>query len=159
MKKSTFQKLATNGFLYRLFLLYSLPLAFVTGIKVKELNEKGAMTTVKYRWINKNPFKSMYFAVLAMAAEMSTGILLIDGTRNSKPAISMLVVKNSAEYFKKAVGKITFTCTDGALIADSIKKAKESGQGVLIETKTIGKDESGDIVAEFVFTWSMKAKA
>ncbi len=159
MKTSTFQKVATNSFLHKLYLLKSLPMAFIAGIKVKELNDKGAVTTVKYRWLNQNPFHSMYFAVLAMAAEMSTGIILINGTYNSKPAISMLVVKNTAAYYKKAVGKITFTCTDGALIAGLIKQAKESGEGVLIETKTVGKNESGDIVAEFVFTWSMKAKS
>ncbi len=159
MAPSKFRKLVSSNFLFKLYLLKGLPMAFIAGIKVKELTDKGASTTVKYGWVNQNPFKSMYFAVLAMAAEMSTGILLIDGTYNSKPAISMLIVKNSASYHKKAVGKITFTCLDGDLIADSIKKAKESGEGILVETKTIGKDESGDIVAEFTFTWSMKAKS
>jgi hypothetical protein len=93
-----------------------------------------------------------------MAAEMSTGILLLYETQNSNPTISMLIVKNNAAYFKKAIGKITFTCLDGKLVADSIKKAKETGEGVLIDTKTVGKDEAGDIVAEFGFTWSVKAK-
>ncbi len=156
---SKFRKLISNGFLFKLYLLKGLPMAFLAGIKVSALSDTGASTTVKYGWINQNPFRSIYFAVLSMAAEMSTGILLIDQTFNSKPVISMLIVKNSASYHKKAVGKITFTCSDGNLVAESIKKAKESGKGILIDAKTIGKDESGDIVAEFNFTWSVKAKA
>ena len=34
-------------------------------------------STVKHRWINQNPFNSMYFAVQAMAAELSTGALVM----------------------------------------------------------------------------------
>lgn len=158
METTTFKKLATNGFLLNIFLLVTLPMAFMAGIKVKHIDDVGASTTVKYGWMTKNPFKSMYFAVLAMAAEMSTGILLIIGTRNSKPEISMLVVKNSAEYFKKAIGTITFTCLDAGLISDSIKKAKETGEGLLVVTKTTGRDQAGDVVAEFEFIWSIKAK-
>jgi hypothetical protein len=32
---------------------------------------------VKHRWINQNPFNSMYFAVQAMAAELATGALVM----------------------------------------------------------------------------------
>lgn len=153
------KKLITNRFLFALFLLQKLPMGFIAGLKVIELNEQGAKTTVKYKWLNQNPFGSVYFAVLSMAAELSTGIILMNGVFNSKPAISMLVVKNSATYTKKAVGKITFTCADGKLISDSIKKAKETGEGVIIEAKTVGKDEKGDTVAEFLFVWSIKVKS
>jgi hypothetical protein len=45
------------------------------------------------------------FACLAMAAEMSTGVLAMAHVYKRKPAISMLVVKMEAEYFKKATGK------------------------------------------------------
>ncbi len=158
MDKIQYQKRVTNGFLLSLYLLNGLPMAFLAGIKVKELNENRASTTVKYGWLNKNPFRSIYFAVLSMAAEMSTGILLLYETQDSKPLVSMLIVKNNAAYLKKAVGKITFTCENGKLVADSIKKAKETGEGILIETKTVGKDEAGDVVAEFGFTWSVKVK-
>jgi Domain of unknown function (DUF4442) len=159
MENTRFEKLATNGFLFSLGMLYSMPMGFIAGLRIKKLTEDSASTTVKSGWINNNPFRSMYFAVLSMAAELSTGVLLIRGTQNSKPATSMLVVKNSASYFKKAVGKITFTCVDGKLITDSINKAKQTGEGVLIETKTIGKDSAGDVVAEFEFTWSIKVKS
>jgi hypothetical protein len=32
---------------------------------------------LKHRWINQNPFNSMYFAVQAMAAELATGALVM----------------------------------------------------------------------------------
>lgn len=159
METTKFQKLVNNPFLFRLYLLQKLPLAFIAGIRVKELSAENAITTVKFGWLTQNPFRSMYFACLAMAAEMSTGLLVINGVYNSKPAISMLIVKNQAIYNKKAIGKITFICADGNLVNDAVNKAKVSGESVEINTTSIGKDEAGDIVAEFIFTWSMKAKA
>ncbi|MES2141170.1 MAG: DUF4442 domain-containing protein [Bacteroidota bacterium] len=158
MSATKFQKLITNPFLFRLYLLKKLPLAFIAGIRVRELSDERAVTTVKYGWLTQNPFRSMYFACLSMAAEMSTGLLVLNGVYNSKPAVSMLIIKNQAVYHKKAIGNITFTCSDGNLINSLINKAKVSGESVLVDTTSIGRDETGDVVAEFTFTWSMKAK-
>jgi len=158
MSTSKFQKLVNNNFLFRFYLLKSLPLAFVAGIRVKELINESCVTTVKYCWLTQNPFRSMYFACQTMAAEMSTGLLLINHIYKSTPRVSMLIVQNKAVYHKKAVGRITFVCLDGTAIFESINKAKSTSESVLIDTIAIGKDESGDIVAEFTFTWSVKIK-
>jgi hypothetical protein len=155
---SKFQKLVNNRFLFRLYLLQRLPLAFIAGIKVKKLDNELSITTVKYKWLTQNPFRSMYFACLAMAAEMSTGLLIINGTYRSNPAISMLIISNQATYHKKAVGKITFTCSDGKYIAETVEKAKQTKEAYVVALRSVGVDETGDKVAEFVFSWSMKAK-
>lgn len=158
MSAIKFQKLVNNSFLFRLYLLKSLPLAFIAGIKVKELTNVHAIVSVKYKWLTQNPFRSMYFASQAMAAEMSTGLLVMNYTYQAKPSVSMLIIANNATYMKKATGKITFTCYDGNHILESINKSKQSGEGVVIDLKSVGKDEHGDVVSEFIFTWSLKAK-
>ncbi len=159
MSDSKFQKLANNSFLFRLYLLKSLPMAFIAGIRVKELTQEKAITTVKFKWLTQNPFRSMYFACEAMAAEMSTGLLVMNAIYKSSPPISMLIIENKASYYKKAVGKITFTCSDGKIISEIINKVKQSGESISADIKSVGVDESGDKVAEFVFTWSLKAKS
>lgn len=153
-----FQKQVNNPFLMRLFLLKSLPMAFFAGIKVKYLNDQEAVTLIRYSWLTQNPFRSMYFACQAMAAEMSTGLLVMNGIYGSTPGISMLIIKNEANYFKKATGKISFACNEGDLIVAAILRAKESGEGVVLPLRSVGKDEKGEIVSEFIFTWSLKAK-
>ena len=158
MSAQKFQKLVNNSFLFRVFLLKSLPLAFIAGIRVKQLTNELAITTVKFKWLTQNPFKSMYFASQAMAAEMSTGLLVMNHTYQAKPSVSMLITSNTAVYMKKAVGKITFICDDGDKVAESINKSKQSGEGMVIGLKSVGKDELGDVVSEFIFTWSLKAK-
>ena len=159
MSKSKFQKLANNNFLFRLYMLKSLPMAFIAGIKVKELTKEKAITTVKFKWLTQNPFRSMYFACEAMAAEMSTGLLVLNSIYKSSPTISTLIVENKALYFKKAVGKITFSCIDDVNISAIIDKAKQHGEPVKIDLKSIGIDEEGEKVAEFIFTWSLKVKS
>jgi len=158
MSTTKFQKLVNNRFLFRLFLLKSLPMAFIAGIRVKELTGEKAITSVKFGWLTQNPFRSMYFACEAMAAEMSTGLLLMNGTYNSSPPVSMLVRENKAVFYKKAVGRITFTCNDGKIVEETIAKAKQSGESATVDLKSLGTDAIGDKVAEFTFTWSVKVK-
>lgn len=158
MSNTKFQKLVNNSFLFRLYLLKSLPLAFIAGIRIKELSDHKAITSIKYGWLTQNPFRSMYFACQAMAAEMSTGLLVLNHVYGSKPPVSMLIIKNQAVYLKKAIGKITFTCLDGDHVAKIIARTKETGEGITTDLKSIGIDESGDTVAEFIFTWSVRAK-
>jgi hypothetical protein len=62
-----FIKRIKNPFLFRLFLFIRLPMAFIAGVRVKQVDAEVCEITVPYRWINQNPFGSTYFAVMAMA--------------------------------------------------------------------------------------------
>jgi hypothetical protein len=159
MPQSKFQKLVNNRFLFGIYLFKSLPAAFFAGIRVQQLDDEKAIVTVKYKWLTQNPFRSMYFACQAMAAEMTTGLLVMNSIENSGVPISMLIVKNQSVFLKKATGKITFICNDGNHIKEQISKLKNTNEGITSDLKSIGVDEIGDIVAEFVFTWSLKSKS
>ncbi len=156
-----FDKFATriaNPIYLRLFLIAKLPSAYFSGVRVKFANENMCMVTVPFKWFSKNPFKSTYFACLAMAAEMSTGVLAMGHTYKKEPKISMLVRKIEGNFFKKATGRTTFTCEDGKRIESAIKETIASGKSVLINTYSTGKDKDGETIAEFVVAWSFKAK-
>jgi hypothetical protein len=141
------------------FLMFKLPSAFICGVKLKELNSEKAMVSVKHRWINQNPFNSMYFAVQSMAAELSTGAIVIKKIKESNKNISMLVTNHQGSFTKKAVGIIKFTCKDGILIDEALKRTIESGEGQKITMKSVGIDENGDQVSEYQFEWSVKLKS
>ncbi|MBC7587725.1 MAG: DUF4442 domain-containing protein [Chitinophagaceae bacterium] len=139
-------------------MLSKLPMGFVSGLKIVQLEEAVAGVGVQFKWINQNPFRSIYFAVLSMAAELSTGILAFGQIYQSKPLVSMLVTKMEAEFYKKAVGKIIFTCNDGKAIAHAIQQTISTGEGINVTCTSIGVDEQGDEVAKFVFVWSYRRK-
>jgi hypothetical protein len=143
---------------FRLFLLKKLPSAFFSGVRIKYADESKAIVTVPYKWFSTNPFKSTYFACLSMAAEMSTGILAMAHIYEQTPQMSMLVVKTEGTYSKKATGITTFTCEDGLLIENAIREAMASGKGTSLSARSVGIDKNGDVVAEFIISWSFKAK-
>ena len=140
------------------FLFFKLPSAFWCGVRVKSITAEKCEVTVKHRWFNQNPFKSMYFAVQAMAAELTTGALVMYKIKRSGKKISMLVANNKGNFTKKATGKITFTCNDGHLIEEAIQKTIATGEGQTFWMKSIGKDEKGDQVSELDFEWSVRSK-
>jgi hypothetical protein len=143
---------------FNFFLFFKLPSAFWTGVRVKSISEEKCVVTVKHRWFNQNPFKSMYFAVQAMAAELTTGALVMMQITESKKNISMLVSNNKGNFSKKATGRITFTCNDGRLIKEAIQKAVATGEGQTIWMKSIGINQKGEQVSEMDFEWSVKVK-
>lgn len=140
------------------FVLFKLPSAFICGVRVKEIDDNKCVVTVKHRWMNQNPFNSMYFAVQAMAAELTTGALVIAGIQKSGRKISMLVANNKGNFTKKATGRITFVCNDGHLIAEAIQKTIETGEGQTFWMKSIGTNEEGIQVSEMDFEWSIRVK-
>ena len=159
--ESNFQLFArqmTTPLKFRMFLFSKLPSAYFSGIRVKSLDENKCEVTVPFKWFSKNPFRSTYFACLSMAAEMSTGALALGHLYKRKPAVSMLVVRTEADYFKKAIDTTTFACEDGSGIRRIIEEAIATGEGKTIRARSIGKNKAGEVVAEFYITWSFKTK-
>lgn len=139
--------------------MFKLPSAFLCGVRTKYIDDNKCVVSVKHRWINQNPFKSMFWAVQGMAAEFSTGALMMGKIQESGKRVSMLVTSNTATFTKKAKGRIHFTCNDGGLVDSMLKKAIETGEGQTVVMESVGIDESGDVVSTFKFEWSIKVKS
>ncbi|WP_282044077.1 DUF4442 domain-containing protein [Winogradskyella flava] len=141
------------------FLMLKLPAAYFTGVRTKYLDDTTCVVSVKHRWINQNPFRSMFWAVQGMAAELSTGALVMTKIRNSGKNISMLVANNNASFTKKATGRITFTCEEGHKIDEAITKAIETGDGQTVWLNSNGINKDGMEVSSFNFEWTLKVKS
>jgi len=141
-----------------LFMLLKLPLAYIGGVRVKTLSKEQATVKITHKWMNQNPFKSMFWAAQGMAAEMSTGILVMKAIEDSKENTSMLVTHQEANFYKKATGKILFTCKGGDEIRKAIKMSKQSKEGQVVQLIAEGKNEDGVVVSKFNFEWSLKVK-
>ena len=140
------------------FMFFKLPLAWIGGVRVREMNDTSCVVKIRHRWINQNPFKSMFWAAQGMAAEMSTGVLVMKKIADSKKKVSMLVTDQRGNFSKKATGLIRFECKDGALIEAAIQKSAETGEGQVVVMKSTGYNKEGLIVSAFEFEWSLKVK-
>lgn len=140
------------------FMLFKLPLAYFGGVRVKSITEKSVVVKIKHRWINQNPFKSMFWAAQGMAAEMSTGVLVTSAIQESGKKVSMLVLQQKGSFHKKATGSIRFECHDGLLVKAAIEKSIKTGEGETIVMRSTGVNEEGVTVSDFEFEWTLKVK-
>jgi hypothetical protein len=156
--KDRFIRMTIRRRSFYLFLLRFLPSALFAGLRVRSLDENECVVSVPYSWFSRNPFRSTYFACLAMAGEMSTGVLSLLHIRGSEHKVSMLVLEMETKYHKKATGLTKFICKDGRLLQAAIQYAVGRGQPQTCKAYTVGIDKDGACVAECWITWSFKLK-
>lgn len=142
----------------RLYFLGKLPLALLAGLRIRTIDREQCQTSVPYRWITTNPFRSTYFAALSMAAELSTGALALVATQSAEKSVAVLIVGMTAEFTKKATDLTTFTCEDGLTIEQAVQETLRTGEAAAAEVETVGRNEAGDVVATFTFRWSFKVR-
>ncbi|MCF6349751.1 MAG: DUF4442 domain-containing protein [Flavobacteriaceae bacterium] len=140
------------------FLIFKLPAAYFTGVRVSKLTENEVEVTVKHRWINQNPFKSIYWAIQGMASELTTGVLVMKHISDSGKKISMLVTRQTGDFYKKATGKITFSCKGGNEIKNAINRTIDTKEGQTVVLTSKGFNEQGIEVSSFTYQWSIKVK-
>jgi hypothetical protein len=157
-QKDRFIRMATGRWSFALFLLKAMPSAFFSKVRIRSLNEEECMVSVPCIWFTRNPFRSTYFACLAMAGEMSTGTLAMLHVRDCDKKVSMLVTEMEAKYHKKAREVTWFLSKDGRLIQAAVQYAAGKGQPQTCKAYTVGIDKEGNCIAEFWITWSFKIK-
>jgi hypothetical protein len=159
MEKENFiVQLVKSPWRLKMFFIKNLPMAFISGLKVVSFDQQSASVRIPFNYVNKNPFRSMYFGSQSIAAELSTGLLAMAAIYQVSQNVSMLVLTMKSSFLKKATSAVTFTCEDGTLFAKTVQIAIETGEGQTITSKSIGKNEEGIIVSEFEFTWTFKLK-
>ena len=151
--------LIRNNFYFNVFSIFKLPLLFFTGIKIKYLDEKKCITSVKLKYLNKNPFSSIYFAVLGMAAELSTGVYAVTATKGHNIKIKTIIISMSADFKQKAKGRIFFECVDAEKLFKIANKVIKQEEPINVTVSSIGKNERNEIVASFKYTWLFKRDA
>jgi hypothetical protein len=136
-----------------------LPLAAFAGLRLLQNDKKQCAIGLRYGYLTKNPFKSIYFAAQAMAAEMSTGLPALLWIRGRKANVSMLVTGLEARFVKKAVGRIQFTFADKEALEACLEQLLLQQSTAEFTAISKGTNEAGEVVAEFHIHWSFKAKS
>lgn len=148
-----------SGFKFWLFQWLKLPAAARAGVRLNEVSYERAVASVPYKYATKNPFRSTYFACLAMAAEMSTGgILALLATTGNEKSVAMLVTGLESTFSKKATSRTYFTCESGNDFFEAVAKTLKDGEPVTVKAETIGRNEAGEEIARFWITWSLKRR-
>ena len=147
-----------NRLLVKTISIFKLPMAFLAGLKIVHIDEEVCRVSTRLTFLTKNPFRSTYFAVLSMAAELSTGLYALLFTTGIQPSVAVIINGLNARFLKKATGTTIFTCREGEKLRQAVVQARETGEPAATTVKSIGKNEAGETVAEFEFTWSFKQR-
>jgi len=138
--------------------MFKLPSAYISGVRVTSISDQQATAKVRHKWINQNPFRSLYWAVQGMASELVTGILVMKRIDESGKNISMLVTNQNGTFTKKATGKINFICKDGDKVKLAIDRTIATGEGQNLIMTAEGFNEENESVSKFEYVWSLKVK-
>lgn len=152
-----FRKKILNKFNFMFFSLSKLPSLFWWSVRLKSMNDKQCEVTLPFSWRTQNPFRSIYFAAQAGAAELSTGLLCMQAL-SGRGKWSMYVIGFEAEYGVTAKTKVTFQCTDGHLLNDVLDRIEASGDPEKLVMVSTGLNTEGKMVSRFKITWSFKKK-
>src|SRR6056300_538863 len=150
--------MATSVFKFNTYLFFKLPAAWWCGVRLKRITENTAEVNVTHRWINQNPFNSMFWAVQGMAAELATGVLVMKAIKQHNRKVSMLVLNNRANFSKKARGKLAFTCDADTAIDEAFKKLIDSKEPQTFWLTSKGIDQEERVVSTFEFEWTVLLK-
>ena len=136
-----------------------LPLAWLSGLQLKSCTDQECTITIKHRWINQNPFRSIYFAAQLMAGEMGGGLPALLHIKSKGYNSAMLVTHIEASFFKKATGSIIFRFNEVADIKAAVDEAQRSTeQPATYLATTHAYNESGQKIAEVRALWSFRAR-
>jgi hypothetical protein len=153
-----FRKKILNKFNFFIFSLIKLPSLSWWGVRLQNLDDRVCEVSIPFSWRTQNPFKSMYFAAQAGAAELSTGLLCMQGL-SGRGNWSMYVIGFEAEYGVTAKTKVVFKCEDGERLNEALDKIEASGEPGQIVLVSTGVNARGQMVSKFNITWSFKRKS
>src|SRR5215472_14806458 len=100
MRAEAMRRSIRNPWKLKLFMLGKLPMGLLAGLRVVAFDERKAAVSIRLGYLTKNPFRSIYFACLAMAAELASGVQGIVRASDGAP-VSMLVVGLQGTFTKK----------------------------------------------------------
>lgn len=152
-KQKKFRDQSVNAWLFRTFLFFKIPLGWISGMKIKSLDTHQATTTINFTWLNQNPFKSMYFGSQSMAAELSTGAIVLMSIKDTSPMVKAIIVGNEAEFVKKAKERIFFTCNEGSKVFGAVSECQKTEDPIKLKLRVEGKTKNGTLVSVFHFNW------
>lgn len=133
-----------------------MPLLALVSPSVEVLDADRCLVEIPFGWRNRNIFGTMYFAASMMAAEMTTGGLVLFHNAVRPEKFSYIVRSVSADFAKPARSRVSFECVQGDDVAAMFEEAMQSGERINRVLEVVGRREDGVEVARVKVEWSIR---
>ena len=144
-----------------LFGFAKVPMIFWLRPRVLSLSTEKAVVMIPLKRRSKNHLNSMYYGALCVGADIAGGIQVLNVLGGDLKKISFAFKDVKGEFLKRPEADVHFTCVDGQVVQDVIKKSMQTKErenaavNVIATTPTITGNEP---VARFTLTISGKYK-
>jgi acyl-coenzyme A thioesterase PaaI-like protein len=144
----------------RYFGLRKIPLLYYVRPSVITCTEKKVVIRIPLCRRTKNHQGSMYFAALAIGADCSVGLLVVELINQQQENISFIFRDFNAEFLRRANGDVYFSCVQGREIRELVEQAAAGRERVemSLNANATVPAESDEPVARFRLTLSLKRK-
>jgi len=145
----------------RLFGLRKIPLLLFVRPTVTAISSQRIVVLLPLKRRNKNHWGSMYFGALNIGADCASGLLVMQLIAQRGVPISLIFKDCHAEFHKRAMDDVAFTCEQGDEIAQLIEQAATTGKRVEMPVRVVASVPSlaDEVVATFTLTLSLKRSA
>lgn len=129
---------------------------------VLELSDQRCVIRIPLGWRTRNHLRSMYFGALCIGADIAGGLIAFELIRKQKVRVSFVFKDVRAEFLKRPEADVLFTCEDGPLIQDLLRRTLASGEreeATVRVTATVPEKFGNDAVANFELTLSLRKSA
>lgn len=140
---------------------FKIPLVGYIKPEVIELSDEKTIIKIPFARRNKNHIHSMYFGVLASAADIAGGLAAMKQIENTGKNIHLSFKDFHADFLKRAEGDTYFENTQGKEMREFIDKVISSGERMNLPMKivaTVPSQFKNEPVAVFTLTLSLKLK-
>jgi acyl-coenzyme A thioesterase PaaI-like protein len=155
-----FSRKFKTTWIIRFFGITKVPLIWYCRPKVIEHTDERLEIKIPLRRRTKNHLGSMYFGVLAVGADVTSGFLAMDPIMKSGRNIALLFKDFKADFLKRPEGDVHFYCGDGLAVRELVKIAIETGErhNFTLTIEATVPSISPDVVARFELTLTLKDK-
>jgi len=138
--------------------LFKVPLLGLCRPKVLELSDSMAKVQLPHEFLTKNHLGSMYFGALAMGAELSIALRLLERMRSEKIPVSFIFKDFSCEFHKRAEEDVHFCTEEIKALDDLIDRAlsSEDRQNGTFKGYAVGASDPSTRLMSYQITISLK---
>lgn len=143
---------------WKMFLLgfFKIPMMHFVRPQLLEIDEEKVKLKIRLRRRTKNHLNSMYFAALAVGADVTGGIQVFYFAEKHGKKVSFAFKGMNAQFLKRAETDTIFESNQGHVVAAAVKKSMETGERINDTIDVIAKNTNGEIVATFEMGISLK---
>ena len=151
-------KITKLTWMIRIFGFYKVAMIAYCRPSVISVDQKRLEIKIPLKRRTKNHLNSMYFGALSVGADITGGFLALPAIKKSNRNIALIFKDFNAKFLKRAESDVHFVCEDGNAVKNLVEKAIKTQQreNLTLKIFAICPKISGDVVAEFALTLSLK---